>query len=230
MEMLDKYLATIGNLLPRRTRADILREIADEIESQMEESADALGRPLTENEQAGVIRKHGHPVVVAARYGRQRSLIGPEIFPVYWQILKTSIAIALAVWTVVIAAALMGSDHPEREWGRLILRVPGALVTIFGMLTTLFAAAEFLGPRACAGVQPQWDPRSLPDHRPARERAQLFVGLLLGVAGGAWWQLVPSNPFLALGPAAEFLKLGPAWQDLHWPVLILIAANTVRPA
>ncbi len=42
MKLLERYLATLGPLLPRRERADISQEIADEIESQMEEKASAL--------------------------------------------------------------------------------------------------------------------------------------------------------------------------------------------
>jgi hypothetical protein len=230
MELLDKYLAALEKLLPRETGADILREIADEIQSQMEEKADALGHPLTGDEQSEVIRRHGHPMIVAARYGRERRLIGPALFPIYWQTLRISILVALAVWTVIIAAALMSSPDPARAWAPLVLRVPGVLITIFGVITALFAVAELVGPCAGPNLHARWDPRSLPDPRPSGERAEAVVGLLAGVIGLAWWVVVPSMPFLAFGPAASFLTLGPSWQQLYWPVLILIAANVGRSA
>jgi hypothetical protein len=231
MNLLERYLAALKPLLPRKTEADILREIADEIQSQMEEQAEAFGRPLTEDEQAGVIRKFGHPLVVAARYGQTRYLIGPEIFPFYWRTLKVSLIVALAIWSVVIAVGLMSSAEPGREWIPVLLRVPGVLITVFGVITVLFAAAEFSRPLLRLKLEPRWDPRSLPDAgRASAKRTQSAVESLFGVIGLIWWQLVPSMPFLALGPAAHFLKLGPAWDLLHWPVLILIAANICRSA
>ena len=51
-------------LLPRETRGDIVQELSDNMLSQMEEKAEDIDRPLTEPEQAEVIKKHGHPVVV----------------------------------------------------------------------------------------------------------------------------------------------------------------------
>ncbi|HXF12346.1 MAG TPA: hypothetical protein VN517_04290, partial [Terriglobales bacterium] len=97
MQLLERYLNAIKPLLPRKTKEDILREISDDILSQMEDKAEGLDRPLNEAEQAEIIRKHGHPIVAAARYGATRYLIGPETFPLYWLILKISIIAALVV-------------------------------------------------------------------------------------------------------------------------------------
>jgi hypothetical protein len=230
MDLLERYLTALRPLLPRRTGADILREIADEIQSQMEEKTEEFGRPLTEEEQADVIRRHGHPVVVAARYGQPRYLIGPQLFPFYWRTLKVSIIVALAIWSVVIAVGLMSSAEPGRDWMPALLRIPGVLVTIFGVVTALFAVAQFSRAFIRSKLEPCWDPRSLPDTARSGKRAQWFAHIVFGVIGLVWWQLVPSKPFLALGPAAHFLTLGPAWDLLHWPVVILIAANICKSA
>jgi hypothetical protein len=229
MNLLERYLAALRPLLPRKTGEDILREIADEIQSQMEEHAEAFGRPLTEDEQTDVIRKHGHPVVVAARYGRARYLIGPEIFPFYWRTLKVSLIVTLAIWSVVIAVGLMSSAEPGREWAPVLSRVPGVLITVFGVVTGLFAAAQFSKPCIRLKLEPRWDLHSLPHAgRDYGKRTQSIFESLFGVIALTWWQLVPSRPILALGPAAQFLNLGPAWDVLRWPVLVLIAANICK--
>src|SRR5690348_17831681 len=69
----------------------------------MEDKADALGHPLTEEEQADVLRHHGHPMMVAARYQPHRSLIGPEIFPFYWFTIKRVMPWVAAIWLLVTA-------------------------------------------------------------------------------------------------------------------------------
>ena len=78
MDLLERYLQSIRTFLPRKAQDDILRELSENILSQMEEKEAELGRPLTEAEQEEVIKQHGHPIVVAARYGRRQYLIGPR--------------------------------------------------------------------------------------------------------------------------------------------------------
>lgn len=229
MNLLERYLAALKPLLPRRTQDDILQEIADEIESQMEERAQALGRALTEGEAADILRKHGHPLVVASRYGQPRYLIDPELFPFYWRTLKVSLVAATAIWVVVIAAALVMSAAPGHELMPLLMRVPGVLITVFGAVTAVFAAAQFSRSFVRLKRQSRWDPRTLPHiERKSAKQTQSAFEAVLGVIGLVWWQLLPSMPFLALGPAAPFLKFGPVWRTLHWPLVILIAAHIVK--
>jgi hypothetical protein len=226
MNLLDRYLAALKPLLPRGTQDDILQEIADEVQSQMEEESEAFGRPLTEEEEADVIRKHGHPLVVAARYGQPRYLIGPELFPFYWRTLKLSLVAATAIWVVIIAVGLMSSADPAHQWMPLLLRVPGALITVFGVLTACFGVAQLSRSFVRLKGQPRWNPRTLPQAElHGAKRTQSAFEVLFGVAGLVWWQLLPSMPLLALGPGARFLELGPAWDALHWPVLVFMAAH-----
>ena len=65
MNLLDRYLQAVRFFLPRRQQDDIVRELSENLLSQMEDRAEALGRPLTEDEQADILRRHGHPMLVA---------------------------------------------------------------------------------------------------------------------------------------------------------------------
>jgi hypothetical protein len=228
MDLLERYLAALRALLPRKTAADILREIADELESQMEDKAEQLGRPLTEDEQADVIRRLGHPAVVAARYGEPRYLIGPQLFPFYWRTLKIGF-IGAVVIAILVGFAGLPAAEDRSDWTALLLRIPATLVFVFGITTAVFAGLEFSRRFVKCRTASHWDPRTLPS--PARhsaKRTQSVAEILFSAAGLLWWNSLRSMPFLALGPAAAFLKLGPAWDVLHWPVLILIAANICK--
>src|SRR5262249_62155455 len=90
MELLERYLEAVREYLIRGRREDIVKELGDNILSQMEDKAAELGRPLNETEQAAVLKQYGHPLVAAARYRRLplQQLIGPALFPLYWYALQ----------------------------------------------------------------------------------------------------------------------------------------------
>ena len=48
MNLLDRYLQAVRFFLPRRQQDDIVRELSENLLSQMEDRAEELGRPLTE--------------------------------------------------------------------------------------------------------------------------------------------------------------------------------------
>src|SRR5664279_664095 len=98
MELIDRYLQAVKFALPKAQRDDVLRELSDEILSQVEEKEAALGRPLTDDEQVAMLRQIGHPALVAGRYRQQQYLIGPVVFPIYRIVLKwVLVAVVLAM-------------------------------------------------------------------------------------------------------------------------------------
>ena len=71
MELIDRYLQSVKWALPRKQQDDVIRELSDEILSQVEEKETALGRPLTEDEQVALLKQLGHPMLLASRYRKQ---------------------------------------------------------------------------------------------------------------------------------------------------------------
>ena len=122
MDLIDRYLATVGALLPLSQRKDILDELRDVLMNHAEEKQAELGRPLNSSEEADLLRAFGHPVAVAARYGRGQYLIGPELFPLYALAVKVFLAIVAvsAVITGIVTAFWM----PSINAGSLIRATP----------------------------------------------------------------------------------------------------------
>ena len=83
MELLERYLQAVRFFLPQKQQDDIVRELSENLIAQMEDREAELGRPLTESEEADILRTHGHPMIVAGRYRAHQQLIGPVFFPVY---------------------------------------------------------------------------------------------------------------------------------------------------
>lgn len=163
MTMLDRYLYIVQSNLPKDQAGDIVAEIRDHLQSQMEEREGALGRTLTEDEEAALIKAYGHPRVVAARYHRVQYLIGPELLPFYWSTLTI-------VATLLTAIELIGGglsalvSHNGLYFFNALGAAWNSLIWIFGIITIIFALSERVPERdgRRIGIPFKWDPRRLP--------------------------------------------------------------------
>ena len=165
MDMLSRYLYAVYNDLPKASqRDDIIAEIAEALQTQIEEREDALGRALTDDEEAALIKAYGHPRLVAARYGKHQALIGPDLLPFYWPTLVCvlSIIVALDLFVATVAAVKTGDVHRFWEGAGIAW---DALWIYTGVITAIFALLERV-PGAAASPWiawiTRWDPRRLP--------------------------------------------------------------------
>jgi tRNA U54 and U55 pseudouridine synthase Pus10 len=71
MELVDRYLKTVGSYLPKEQKEDILRELSENIRSEIEDKEAELGRPLIEVEQEAIVKRQGNPLLVAGRYRQE---------------------------------------------------------------------------------------------------------------------------------------------------------------
>ena len=88
MDLIDRYLVAVRRQLPRHLQDDIVSELTDSLRSEAEEHERVTGHPLSNDEQAALLKKRGHPFLMASRYLPQQQLIGPALFPYYQQALK----------------------------------------------------------------------------------------------------------------------------------------------
>ena len=230
MDLLDRYLAAVGALLPGAQRDDITAELRDVLLNRYEEQQASLGRPLNRDEEAALLRGFGHPVRVAARYGPQHYLVGPELYPIYAFSVKVLLAIiagSALVAAVVNAILKAGDPGPAIVLG-LAVWWNGSIVSI-GILTII--AAILQRSRVPLKALEQWNPRDLPAI-PPRPRRQNWFDHVAGIVAQSvaiwWWTRVISlgQPMVPLG-ASENLGLAPAaiWTTLYWPVVALAATS-----
>ena len=240
MELLDRYLQAVRFWLPRKQQDDIMAELESNIREQMEDKAADLGRPLTEDEQAAVLKQHGRPILVASQYGRGRKqLIGPALFPMYRFVVKWAIASAFGIYFIVAVILTLTTGASLLDQ---ILHGPSLVLTTFAWVTLVFAGLE-LGAAKCH-FSDRWDPRSLarrPRRTPASDgshisRWQSLCELVTGTVFGSWWLSALRSPHLLFGPGASVITFGPVWRTLFVPILIFMAIeivtagiNLVRP-
>jgi len=118
MQIVDRYLESVKDCLPKAQADDIIKELSENISSQIEDKEGELARPLTDGEIEAILKQHGHPLLVASRYRQEqrnvsfgRQIIGPMLFPFYIRVLKFNLGLT-GVILIVIFAALFASGQP----------------------------------------------------------------------------------------------------------------------
>jgi hypothetical protein len=233
MNLLNRYLQAVAKCLPSARRDDIIAELRANILSQMEDREHELGRPLTEDEQADILRRYGNPTIIAGRYSAHnfglafgRQLIGPELFPFY----KTVLIINLFI-TVVVLAGVMPLVARAIGGAITLTRVLMPLAVQFGIVTLIFVILD----RNKGRLLDKWDPRRLPALKANPEdgpNAQNIFTFIAGAVGTLWLALTPRWPYLLLGPGALYLhaipvKLMPQWIEFYWAIVVLLCAQLV---
>ncbi|MFP5284744.1 MAG: hypothetical protein ACLGI9_03305, partial [Thermoanaerobaculia bacterium] len=171
-----------------------------------------------------ILRRWGHPMLVAQRYLPQQYLIGPVWFPVYRFVLKMVALCYLLPWLltwIVLAVFLPEHRTPHSLQSFLLIAV-----FAFTAVTVGFAFAER------SRILESWSPRKLPAD-PNRISRSESIGDLVGSLVFALWLLdVLRLPSIEGVP----IHLAPIWSTLYWPILLLMfgsialsAVNTVRP-
>jgi hypothetical protein len=230
MTLVDRYLGAVRFFLPHRQQDDIVRELSENLASEIEHRSGGLGRELSEKELSDILRRHGHPVLVAGRYSPQQQLIGPVWFPIYLLTLKLGLGVALAITVVVavVGAAVRGGSVAHFVDG--MLAYPNRALIVFAWTTIGFAALDLIGRQT--QLKADWDPRKIPDwmvagRRPVRlhDRVHAAVEVMFGTAALCWLLLVPTWPWLVLGPLASVLAFAPVWRLWYVPIVVVAIAN-----
>jgi len=249
MELLERYLQAVRTYLPMSQQEDILKELRENLRGEIEDRESALGRALNEGELAEILKKHGHPLLVATRYRQSRQLIGATLFPFYWLVMKIILAI-VGVGYAVSVLVLIAQGRPFFEVLGALLNYVGAVLPTFGIVTIIFAVLDIgnskfrLLERATKVTNENFDPRTLPMLRPASDfpdgkpisRFKTAFELFFSAAFLLWWVRV--NPirklalFVVLGPVGLSDKipfqLGPVWNFIYWPVIFLSLVSIVQ--
>jgi hypothetical protein len=231
MDLVERYVSTVRPLLPLTGRDDICAEITDMIRSRLEERQAELGRKPTKAEEEAVIQSFGHPVEMAARYGPQKSLIGPTLFPAWWLIARVIVAVT-AIGNLGRGAvfAFMARTPPEavaamgRAWADFCT-MAGFLI---GVLTIAMALIEHFNLK----LFENWRVRELRpmtfnmsfgsmSYRKIPGRLESGVSLFFNLLAAVWWTTLPFLPSLwpAYQPAVWMGMAGIQLADVCFPLL-----------
>jgi len=246
MDLVDRYLKAVAKALPEAQREDIIRELTEDIQSEMEDKQSELGRELTEAEQESLLKQRGNPLLLAARYHQDdrrvafgRQLIGPVLYPFYIKVLSFNLGLTFVVIGTIFLA-LSVSGKPVR-FGDILSSCLLQLFIQLGAVTLIFSLIEKHLTKhpdrwdlsgKCGAVQLDVKMEkniSLPVERghwiSRFESVSIIIACTIALV---WMTEVQNYPFLILGPAAAFLKLAPIWYQVYFPIVLLTVAEIVR--
>lgn len=229
--LVNRYLQAVEKHLGAGASTDVMAELGANLAAEIEDAASEHGRDLNPEEIAAILKRHGHPMQVAGRYGRRQALIGAGLLPVYWYVLKMALGIVWLVYAVVNAVALSASGAwTAAAVEHALAHSEGVLLVTFAAVTLVFAGIEW--GQARFGMKlplNEWDPMKLPplQKRPGQRLGWQRVGEMVptGIMVLYWAIAVPGDPALGFAPAAMALRFTPAMERIYWPVLGLFVLS-----
>jgi hypothetical protein len=237
MDLLERYLQAVGQHLGAGTREDVLAELRVNLLAEMDARADEMERPLTESEVAAILKAHGRPMLVAARYLPQRYLIGPAVFPFYLLTLHKALPLVVVLYFVARLATFVFSSSPgafAANIARSFVQLVPVLLIFWAAVTMTFAMLEYAHRQIgeCASWN-AWDPAKLPPlTRPKKEKS--LASRIADLVVHCLWMLyvlaIPHHPYLVLGPGALFLitlsaGFAPVWHLFYVAIIVLLLAQ-----
>jgi hypothetical protein len=247
MDLVDSYVNAVAKALPEAQRDDVIGELSEDIRSEIEDKQKELGRPLTEEEQEGLLRQRGNPLLLAARYRQdQRSIafggqiIGPVLFPFYIKVLSFNLGLTFLVVAIIFTALAVSGQ--KLGFHDIVSTCLLQLFIQLSVVTLIFALVE----RNLAKHPDRWHVKGMSGKfrldlniekdiplrlgRNIREVSRFeSVSIIVACAVAlAWMTEVQNFPVLILGPAAAFLKLAPIWYQIYFPIVALTALEIVR--
>lgn len=222
MDLIARYLVAVRRHLPQPLQQDVVEELADNLRSQAEDQEHQLGRPLSAADHAELLKKHGHPWLVASRYLPQQYLIGPALYPYYRQ------ALVMVLFWIVLPLALGGgalraiyADDASRVWGWALGAAWNGSLYAIGIVTSVFYVLEKERVRFTA--LDHWDPSSLPEPSGAHAvpRSESLISLIFSTTFLLWWaDLLRVPAFLAGNGETVRFAAEPIWTAVFVPILV----------
>ena len=232
--LVDHYLLQLRSFLPARQREDIAAELGDSIRAAVAERERTLGRVLTEDEVASVLKGYGHPLVVAGRYLPKQELIGARLFPIYWYALQAVVIVITVIAGILIGIAVLTEPRPMQSALQVLMDFFWLTLCAAAIVTLVFAVLdhepvrlkfleEFEPRKLDAGI---FKVRSAPLSPIARSDT-VFEIATEAVFLGWWVGWLDFNYMLGVDAA---LELTAAIEPFFWPVLALCAIDLARLA
>jgi hypothetical protein len=236
MDLIDRYLVAVRRQLPQDLQDDVIAELKDSLRSEAEDHEASTGHPMSSDEQSAMLKKRGHPFLMASRYVPQQFLIGPALFPYYRQTLKF-----VVFWVVLPIVLIGGAVHaiyaadPAGVWSRVIAGAWNGAIYSVGIVTLVFTILENTFARVTEGPRritllDRWNPAKLPDPQQGRlvPRSESVISLVFTLTFLVWWTglvRVPEFPVFTAGPVT-FVP-APVWGELYYPILFLLLSSIV---
>jgi len=220
-ELVERYVHQVGRYLPNKEREEIQAELRSQIQDQLDDRYE--GAP-TETDVAAVLKELGDPRRIAASYGGEQYLVGPDIYPVMMMVLRRGWVIVPPVAVLVHLLAVLFGNESGTLIDLLLKAAAGAFqaTAIFtGIVVLIFAILQHSGESLdeITGNEKGFDPLSLPEvNDPAEvDRFESILSMAFGV-----FALMVMIYFLRVGGLTLQFNLGEPVDVIPVPIPWLV--------
>ena len=192
MELLNRYLQAVKLWLPRNGQDDILRELSEDLHSQIDDSRTAMGRDLTQAEVAEILKKQGNPFLVASRFRTDQDWIAAPWLQLYRFVMKVVLLWVLTPLLFIIYVPMIATaKNPAASLLGALGQIWLALIFAVGMVTVGFGAVRWLKPDLWA--LKDWDPLRLPPTRDPLKISRLASAfeVVISLMFLSFWMALP---------------------------------------
>jgi hypothetical protein len=214
--LIDRYVMEVGRRLPQKQRADVQLELRSALQDSLDERGLDADKEADEAKIVELLKEFGKPGHVAEGYGARNFLIGPELQPFYWWVLRiAAFGVSIAFLVQLVIAAVNQTDFATLV-GSTIGGLFNSLLVSFAMVTIIFAVLERYMPGLHLPAR-EWDPRELPEITPKGNEVDrlefilevVFTSVFISVINLLpHWQ-VPADLAIAGELIAKFLPFIP---------------------
>jgi hypothetical protein len=146
MNLIDRYIAELGKHLPMKNRTDIQKEIRSTLEDMLQDRSQKAGCEASEQMIVELLKEYGNPEDVAASYLPERTLIGPQLYPIFSLVCWIALSVLAAVLLITMGIGLISTHLTAMEMlkgvGNLILEMASSLIAAFGWIVVTFMILE----------------------------------------------------------------------------------------
>lgn len=219
--LVERYVHQVGRYLPQKERAEIQAELRSQIQDQLDDRY--KGAP-SEADVAEVLKELGDPRHMAASYGGEQYLVGPNLYPIMMMVLRRGWALVPPIAVLVhIFAALLGDETGDLI--TLLLETAAgafqATALFTGIVVLIFAILQHSGEdlSEITGDNRAFNPLDLPAVNDPAEVDRFET--TFGIAFGAFAVLVLFY-FLRVGGLTLRFNLSDPGDVIPVPILWLV--------
>lgn len=225
MKLVQHYLDQVENWLPDSADKDVLEELKSTIEAHIEDFEEEHGREPEDQDIARILKRIGAPRAVAASYGKQHYLIGPELYPIWRYSVRIALILVLIVFVLSgLLRSMLGLNENFFTPGWYSNLIELGLIA-FAITTLIFAVLEYQGKTDF--FKEKWDPLAHSSVKQTKSDQQdaatnVIGDLLFFFIWNRWLDFSEDAVYRLDSLTVQFHEV---FHLLFWPVNILLLCS-----
>lgn len=144
-DLVERYVYQVGKYLPEKEREEVQNELRSLLYDQLDDRY--KGAP-TQDDVVELLTEFGEPRQMAASYGREQYLIGPDLYPAMIYVLQRGLLWVPIIVVAVRVVVAFAAGEPGTLFGlflETLFTVVQAVFVFSGIVVILFALMQYTG-------------------------------------------------------------------------------------